>query len=903
MISELWSDLRYRLRSIVRRDNVERELDDELRFHLEREAEKMKRLGVSPEEADRRARLAFGGVDRIKEDSRDARGTRLFEHLVQDSRYAIRGLRSRPGFAAVVIATLALGLGVNAAMFGILDTLLFRAPAYMIDPTSVHRVYVDWTGTDGKRGFQRSVEYARYLDFARWNRSLSNVAAFAYRQMAVGEGENTKGLPVGVVSASYFDFFSAKPVLGRFFTPQEDSVPAGTPVAVLSFGFWQTEYAGRRDVVGSAIKLEQGTYRIIGVAPRGFSGVNDQRSPAAFIPITAFANARNPDYYRDYNWSWMEVLVRRKAGVSIDAANADLTNAFLRSWNAQRTFEPRLPAAEVVRPEAIVGPVLLARGPLAGPETRVVAWIGGVALVVLLIATANVANLLLARGLRRRREMAVRRAIGGTRGRLIQQILTETLVLAMLATVAGLFGAQLAAGALKKLLVGSTDPSAVMTDGRTLAFTIVVTFITALLAGLLPALHVGRGDLAGSLKAGTRDAAYRHSRVRTTLLVFQTALSVVLLVGAGLFVRSLQEVRSMRIGYDVDRVVYVEGHLRGVRLSEAEGPALANRLLTEAVALPGVEKASLTVSVPFYSSEGRGLRVPGIDSVRKLGRFTLQAGTTDYFATLGTRILRGRGFSVEDRANAPYVAVVSEAMANVLWPNQDAIGKCFHIIGRRVNPCTTVVGIAENIKTRQIAGAPEFMYYLPFEQYMAELGEPPMLALFVRVHGRADDYVRTLRGTLQRVMPGPAYVNVMAMHELVDPTMRSWTSGAKMFLAFGMLALSLAAIGLYAVIAFAVVQRTQELGVRIALGARARDVLRLIVGEGLRVTLAGVVVGGAIALFAGRWIDTLLFRVSARDPLVYTLVVTTLIGVGILASIIPASRAAHGDPNVALRAE
>lgn len=903
MISELWSELRYRLRALFRRDALEQELDEELRWHLEREAEKLTRNGVASDEAVRQARLSFGGVDRIKEDARDARGTMLMEHVVQDVRFALRGIRTRPAFAAVVIGTLALGVGVNAAMFGILDRTLFRPPAYLVDPASVNRLYVTWTGPDGHRGFQRGLEYTRYADFARWSRSISAAAAFAYRNLAVGEGEDTKELLIGAVSASYFGFFSARPALGRFFEAQEDRPPAGEAVAVISYGYWQSRYAGREDVLGATLKIGRATYHIIGVAPRGFDGVSDQRSPVAFIPITTFGAWIDAGYYRTYNWSWLEVLVRRKRGVDVDAAAADLSNAYRRSWNAERVISPSLATGEVARPEAVAGRVQLARGPMAGPETKVVAWIGGVALIVLVIASANVANLLLARAMRRRREMAVRQAIGGTRGRLIQQILTETLLLAALGTVVGLLAAQLAAGVLRRLLVPSADSSPVATDGRTLAFAVVTMFVTALLAGLLPALNVGRGDLAGSLKAGTRgDAAYRNSRTRTTLLLFQTALSVVLLVGAGLFVRSLQRVRAMRLGYDVERLAYVQANMRGVKLSAVEGAALADKLLAISRAVPGAENASLTVSVPFWSSEGRSVHVAGIDSVRKLGRFTLQAGSPEYFATLGTRILSGRGLSAEDRANAPYVAVVSDAMAKILWPRQNPIGKCFRISSDTV-PCTTVVGIAENARTQQITNDREFAYYLPFAQYVAELGAPSMLTLFVRVHGRADDYVERLRASLQRAMPGPAYVTVVPMHELVDPTMRSWTAGASMFLAFGVLALALAAIGLYAVIAFAVVQRTQELGVRIALGASAADVLRLIVGEGVRVTLGGVVIGGAIALLAGRGLSGLLFHVSPRDPLVYGVVALTLIAVGILASGIPASRAARVDPNVALRTD
>jgi predicted permease len=901
MFIEAWNDLRFRLRALFRRADVERELSDELRFHIEREAEKLERRGMSRAAAVRAATIAFGGIDRFKEDSRDARGVTWIEHVSQDVKYALRGMRVRPGFTAVVVATLGLGVGVNAAMFGVVDRVLFRAPRYLIDPGSVNRVYYAFTNAQGQRTFERALEYKRYQDFARTSRSITQAAAFGYRSMAVGDGEATQARVVAIASASYFDFFSARPVLGRFYTAQEDSLPAGAGVTVIGYGFWQTEYAGARDVLGKSIRIGTRLYTIIGVAPPGFEGASDGRAPIAFMPLTTFAASVAPNFYRDYGWSWLDVIVRRKPGVSPSDASADLTNAYGQSWEGERNTTGDVPPADVSRPEVKVGPLQLARGPMAGPEVKVLAWIGGVALIVLLIACANVANLLLARALRRRRELAVRRAIGGTRARLVQQLLTEMAVLAVFGTVAGLVGAQLAAKTFQRMLVAAAGDWPVVSDARTIVFAIALTAATAILAGILPALDAGRGDLAGSLKAGTREDGYRHSRSRSMLLVTQTALSVVLLVGAGLFVRSLQAVRAVRLGYDVDRIAYVEGSMRGVTLNKERRLALANDLVNTARAVPGVENATLLVSVPFYSTEGRSLYVAGIDSVRRLGRFMLQAGSTDYFATVGTRILRGRGFTAQDLANAPRIAVVSQAMANVLWPNQDPLGKCFRISSDTM-PCTAVVGVAEDTKSRELSGAGDFTYYLPMAQYTASF-DPPMLAMFVRVRGRPGDFSAPLRARLQQLMPPPAVLRALPLQEIVDPKMQAWTTGATMFFAFGALALALAGVGMYAVMAFAVAQRNREIGVRIALGAESRDVVRLVVGDGVRVTVAGVVVGVALATAGAGRIGALLFQESAYDPAVYLTVVGTLLAVGILASAIPAARAVRVDPNVALRDE
>ena len=895
MLSEFWSEIRYRLRALLRRNAVERELDDELRFHLEREAEKSVAAGLPRDEAVRRARLTFGGVDRIKEDDRDARGVALLEHLAQDVRYALRGLRARPLFTAVVVATLGLGIGVNVAMFGILDRMLLRAPRYLTHPNEVRRVYVEHTANDGMRLTARKLEYPRYVDIAKWSRASSRIAAFSYRIAAVGDGENTRELQVGAVSASFFDFFDAKPILGRFFDTREDQTPRGEPVAVLAYQYWQSRYSAHADVIGSTMRIGTVTYTIIGVAPRGFDGVSDGRAPIAFIPATTYGASMRPNYYNRYSYSWVEMLVRLAPGVSAEAANADLTNALRQSWIAEG-------APESARPTAVAAPLQLARGPMAGPETSVVVWIGGVALSVLLIVCANVANLLLARALRRRREMAVRRAIGGTRWRLVQQIFTETLILALFGSVAGVIGAQFAAGGLRTLLAVDTETWPVATDARTIAFVVALTIVVALLAGLLPALHAGREDLAGSLKAGMRDSAYRQSRARSMLLLVQTALSVVLLVGAGLFVRSLLQVRALPLGFDVDRLVYLTTEMRGVHLNAAQSADFSDRLLSEARTVPGVASATFVITVPFRGGERRTLYVAGIESVPKLGQFQLQAGSPEYFATTGTRILSGRAFSADDRANTPWVAVVGQAMAAALWPHDNPIGKCFRIKSPEAQ-CTTVIGVAENIRSRSLTGDGEFLYYLPMAQYVAQMGQLAGWEAFVRVNGRGDDYAEALRSRLQRVMPGPAYITAMPFHEIVDPAMQTWTSGARMFLAFGMLALVIAAIGLYAVFAFAVAQRTQELGVRLALGARSIDLLRLVIGEGVRVTIGGVVAGAAIASVASGRIAALLFQVSPRDPLVYGVVAGALIVVGFLASAIPAARAARVDPNVALRAD
>ncbi len=536
-------------------------------------------------------------------------------------------------------------------------------------------------------------------------------------------------------------------------------------------------------------------------------------------------------------------------------------------------------------------------GPNHKASTTVAAWVGGVALIVLLIACANVANLLLARATRRRREIALRLALGVSRVRLARQLLTESLLLAGIGASAGLVLAYWGGSALASLFLPDGQQVQSVLDARTLGFALVVTVVSAVVIGLAPMLQSRKTDLVESLKAGVREGGGRRSRVRTGLLLLQAALSVLLLVGAGLFVQSLRNVRALRLGYDVEPVLYVQMEHRTTKLGDDEAIALRKRLLQSAQAIPGVESAALGLTVPFWDTWSEDMFVPGIDSVRRLGEFTLQAGTGDYFHTMGTRILRGRGIEDQDRKNTAGVLVVSESMARTLWPGQEALGQCVRLIADTM-PCRTVIGVAEDIKQNQLVNDGGKHYYLPIEQY-----HPEAAVVFLRMKQDAAGQKETVRRVLQALMPGDSYVTVSSMTDIVGPEMQSWRLGATMFLMFGGLALVLAAIGLYSVISYDVAQRTHELGVRIALGARMKDLVKLVVGGSIRVALVGMALGAAVALVAGHWLAPLLFAESPRDPVVFGMVVLVLLGAAVLASGIPALRAVRVDPNVALRDE
>jgi putative ABC transport system permease protein len=825
---------------------------------------------------------------------------RLIDDLRRDLRYALRGMARTPAFAIAVILTLGLGIGANAAMFGVVDRLLFRPYPMLREPGEVHRVYL--RSGDGREVFTSSYfEYTRYLDLRRWTTAFDEMAAVTSRTLAIGVGEAVREHRVGIVSAQFFSFFDAPPALGRYFTAEEDQTPRGADVVVLGYDHWQREFGGA-DVRGQTLRIGNQSLTVIGVASKGFVGLNEATPPAAYIPITAYAGAQRngATYFLNYNWSWFEVMARRKPGVTVEQASADLGAAYARSYEAELALSPQLTPIATARPEGIAAPMRPGAGPEPSLEARTAVWVSGVALIVLLIACANVANLFLARALRRQRETAVRVALGVDRGRLARQVLTEGLVYATFGAIAGLFVAQWGGAGIRALLVGTGTSRLggdVLTDPRTLAVSGIAALLTGVLTALVPALLAGRTDLSAALKAGAREGAYQRSRVRTALLLTQFALSFVLLVGAGLFVRSLQKVEGMRVGFDYDRLVLVEPAMRGIRLPEDEERRLTQSLLEAAQAYPGVEAAAAVNSIPFWSTSSRSLFVPGIDSVRRLGRFTYQVTTPDYFRTSGTRILRGRGLEETDRFGGPLVVVVSDRMARVLWPERDAIGACLKF-GADTMPCSTVVGIAEDI-TQQSLTEPEHQYYIAAAQHP----DDRPYAIYARFTGDPVAQQEGLRRALQGVMPGESYVTTRVLADLVRDQQGSWRLGATMFAAFGVLALVVAGVGLYGVIGYTVTQRLHEMGVRIALGARAADILRLVVGQSLRLATIGVGAGMLLALGAARWIEPLLFRQEARDPAILIGVAVLLLLVTLAASAAPAWRAIRADPATVLRAE
>jgi putative ABC transport system permease protein len=882
----------------LRRSKDTSDLSDEMAFHRSLIEDRLVQGGMSSNDARAAARRAMGNETYMREESRAVWLWPAVEAAWQDARHTVRALRRTPTFTIGVTLTLALGIGANAAMFSLVDRLLFRPPARMIDPSHVHRVYL----YRSSRGVERETggQYARYRDLATYSTQLSQVAAFSRRSLALGTGQETRVRPVGIVSATFFGFFDAPPALGRYFTVSEDTPEQRAPVALLSYETWKTEFGGRTNVIGSVMQIDAATYTIIGVTPADFVGLWTFLPPAAYIPVSKYASTRPPK-----NWATtygtaigLGVLARRKPGVGIDAATADLSNALRRSYQKQIDLEPGNASLSELRPRALAASVLAERGPDASNTTPAAKWLSGVTIIVLLIACANVVNLVLARALNRKRETAVRVALGVSRRRLLAQLLTEGMVLAALGGAAGIVVAIWASGVLSSTFLPGTERQSLLGDWRTLGFAALTTVIAGVVTGLAPLAQIRHADLTGDLKSGARNGDRRRNVLRTSLLLLQSALSVVLLVGAGLFVQSLRNVRNVHIGFDADSVLQVNLNMRDVHLDSAAKAALRLRLLDAVASVPGATHAALQESTPFNGATSYPVFVAGIDSTAALGEFDFNAVSADYFATMGTRILRGRGITSTDVDGAPRVAVVGQSMATVLWPGQDPIGKCMRVGLTDTVPCTYVVGVAEDIHSQSIERESQlYYYYLSGAQWKPHDG-----GLFVR--GRnAKQLLEPLRHRLQLEMPGTSYVAVVRLSDFVDAKMRSWIVGANVFTAFGALALILAAVGLYSVIAYNVMQRRHELGVRLALGAGQSRVLRLVAMEGVRVAAAGVAIGTVIALVGVRWIGPLLFDQRPTDPRVFGAVITTMLAVAATASLIPAVRASRLDPKRALQSE
>jgi predicted permease len=860
-------------------------LDDEIETHLRLLTERYVRQGMTGAEAAWAARRQFGNVTLLKETSREMRGFRLIETLFQDLKYGLRMLRKNPSFTFVAVLTLALGIGANTAIFSVVNAVLLRSLPYR-EPDRL--VLVSHYQPIGE------IDEATGADFLDWRdqaKSFEQIAAYDFNTADLtGSGEPER-LNAGMISANLFATLAVAPALGRAFTKEEDTY-GGAPVVILSDGLWRRRLGGDPQVIGRSITLGGQSRTVVGIMPGGF-----RFSEEADLWLPLALNAAQ-ELSRQQGNVLLSVLARLKPDVTPEAAGADLSAILER----QREAFPHKYSGVQIRViglgESLVGNVRLA----------LMVMFGAVALV-LLIACANVANLLLARSAARQKEMAIRAAVGAGRLRLVRQLLTESLLLSLLGGGAGLFAAKWDV----KLLVamspgGIARIEETSVDGRVLGFTCLVVLLTGLIAGAFPAMQASKTDVNETLKAqsGARLGQGGAHRTLSALMIAELALALVLLAGSGLMTKSFLRLMAVPKGFDADGVLTLTMKPSYSRYSRG-GPqrgAYFQESLDRVRRLPGVQSASLASSLPFA---GPALRMQGIQIE---GRPPFEPETEpivdlnfispEYFQTMSMPMRDGRPFTSQDGAETPQVVIINETLARRLFPNENPIGHRL-LMGK---PPRTIVGVIGDTCNRGLDRevSPEIF---------APQAQNPNFGSNLVVRAASDQnnpaglssLAAAIRNQAQAIDPNEPINHVILMDERLSNSVAMRRFQTLLLGVFAAVAFVIATVGIYGVISYAVSQRTQEIGIRMALGAQASDVLRMVVGGGMRLTFVGVAIGLATSLALTRVMKNLLFNVSATDPATFALIALLLVGVALIASYIPARRATKVDPLRALRHE
>ena len=883
----------FRLRALFDRPALESELDLEMRDHVERQTRANVTRGMSPDVARRAALVAFGGVQQYKDATRDARGTRWIEDALQDLRYATRSLGRAPAFCAAVIFTLGAGIGVNAAMFGILDRAVLSPPSGVHDPEGVSRLYF----AVQRRGQRNVIENGNFLQtvaFREAIRPLGTVAQFESQNVAIDRGENGWTADGELVSANYFDVLRATPRLGRFFVPEEEQPGVGDPGLVLSYAVWRARFGGTNDVLGKRVWIKGHLYPVVGVAPRGFTGAQLRRVDL-WLPVSAGSFGAGPSNWNtdrhDFRASWIVRLGAKTDRVSAMRSLARVEQEDLNTrFRDSSTYSAGLMPLSGVR----------AMDMTLSPESRVAAWLFAVAVIVAVIACANVANLFLLRALSRRREIAIRRALGVSRARLAASFLGESALLALGGVTAALAVVWFGAPSLRTLLVPRVDWTGSAVDIRVIEVGLACAAVCAVVAGLLPLLAVNRVDVSEVLKSSGPGLSARRLPIQRVLLVVQSGLSLLLLVGAGLFMRSLANARAIRLGFDAERVAFVTMMFPQEQDSSSE-EQLLELARARLRALPGVEGVARSRGSPFDVAFGASFFVAG-DPPPKRGDaiWTYEDDVTpDFFSTMGMRLQQGRTFTADEAESDAQVGIVSAKLARTKWPGQNPIGQCFSNDPATVaTRCTVVVGVAEDAHQFKLVADSMMLFYRPLRETSSS-----GYLLLVRTTGRAAPMIETMRRTVQQLSPILPSPKVDPMQARIEPLLWQWKLGAWMFPIFGALALLVASVGMYSILAYATAQRVRELAVRSALGADARRLIVLVLAGEAKTVVAGLALGLIGALVAGRFLKDLLLGTSPTDPVTIVGAAVVLAVAAGVASVVPAWRAARANPVEALRSE
>ena len=883
IIGRLWR----RLRALVRKGEKERELDEELRYHLEREIEQNIRGGMSPEEARYAALRAFGGMEQSKEECREARGVRFLEDLSQDMRYGARMLLRKPGFTLIAVLTLALGIGANTAIISVINALILNPP-HIAD---AERVVAIWRTTKDKR----TEGYVSYLELQDWraqNRSFETIAGYKSSGFILLNEDQAELVGGMRVTANFMALLKVKPLRGRDFQFEEEKRGA-PPVVIISHQFWQNRLGGNEAALGQQLTLNGKPFTIIGILPPDFEFSLVAKQPEVLTTIAA--EGQNLD---ERGAQILKMVGRLKQGVMLSQAQAELTSiaANLEQQNPQYNRDA---TAYLVRADEQI----------VGLEIRRALWVllGAVGFL-LLIACTNVTNLLLVRASVRQKELALRVALGAGTWRIARHLLTESLLLSLLSGGAGLLMAVWGLGAIKYYGAEQLPRlDEVQIDVRVLLFTLAVSVLTALLSSLLPVFKASHPDINEVLKAGAKTATSGSLRFwRDLLIVAEVALGLVLLIGAGLMMRSFGLLINVHPGFDAKNVLTGQISLtRAAYENHEERVRYVNQTLERLRALPGVESAAFVAPMPFsggdvggdFMIEGRPKPEPGQEPSAKV-----RSVTSEYFQAIRIPLRKGRYYTEQDQHGSVGEAIINETLAAHYFPNEDPIGKYISNIGANQNDGDPqrweIVGIVGDVHHSSLIKAATPELYLPYQQNSWSWGN-----FFVRTTNDPTALTKSFTDAIRSGDKTVSVTRVQPLTKAISNTVAQTRFYTLLFALFGVTGLLLTLTGIYGVISYTVAQQTQEIGIRMALGAQTWDVLKLIMGQGMKQALIGVGIGLIASLGLMRLMQSLLFGVSASDPLTFALIALLLTAVALLACYIPARRAARVSPLIALRYE
>jgi putative ABC transport system permease protein len=819
------------------------------------------------------------------------------ENLLKDLRYGYRSLVRRPGFTIVAVLTLALGIGINTTVFSLANSVFLRQLPVAV-PQNLVWVF---SNRDNPSSYPEFLEYQQQSDL------FEGVLASDWVGLNMGANGQSERVEGTLVSGNYFDVLGVRAELGRTFLPEEDKTPGASPVAVISHNLWQRRFNSDSTVVGKSVVLNGLPFTIVGVTPPDFVGAEEAFPRQIWIPLMMQSSVRPgpanvsnaPNPFNNRNMRNLDVMARLKQGVTLRRAQAGMNVVAGRLAQnypeSNNNFQIALYTAGNGRPvfRAMLKPV-----------TQILLVVVG---LVLLIACANVANLLLARAAQRRKEVAIRLTLGATRSRLIRQLLTESILLAITGGLAGLILNLWLINSVTALKPAVPLPVNVEfhTDWRVLSFTLLLSVLAGIVFGLVPALQASKHDLVPALKDQSQQLTGQRKgfSLRNVLVIGQVALSILVLIGAGLFLRSLNHARSINAGFDAEHVLTLSFNTAAQKYDATRAGQFYQQLNNRVQALPGVQSVSLAQSAPlsfFYSPAisspvfVEGHEPPAGEDPSFVGNNAIGPG---FFRTLGVPLLSGREFSDQDREGAPRVAIVNETLVRDLFPHSNPIGQRLRVVMRQPSSWE-IVGVVKDSKYRSLGEDSSPYIFLPYLQ-----NPQPVMAVHVRTTGNPKDLAAAVRREVQALDPNLPPFNVMSLADNIDISLFPARFGALLLGVFGFLALLIASIGIYGVMSYGVSERTHEMGIRMALGARGSDVLRLVISKGMWLAVIGVAIGAGLALAATRVVRSYLYDISTTDPLTFIGIAVLLIGVALLACYVPARRATKVDPLVALRNE